>query len=146
MAVGGYNGNFLDDVEYVDMYNENFNCPKPAAYPFKVADAVGFFFRGQPWVCGGDENPTTTRRECFAFDVATNTWVERASMSTGRVFAAANPIKNGAQLWITGKSRRWLSRYVERGKECHCRAARRLSCSVGHFEWLARLKEVDAGQ
>ena len=46
MVIGGYDGQFLDDVELVDLSDAGNSCGKPAPYPFPVADSVGFWFQG----------------------------------------------------------------------------------------------------
>jgi hypothetical protein len=102
MVVGGYANGILDGAEFVDMSETNGFCNSPAKYPYPAADAVGFWFHNQPWVCGGESDQTTTRQECYAYNQATDSWTPRSSMKTARVFAAANPIKDGTELWITG--------------------------------------------
>jgi hypothetical protein len=103
MVVGGYNRAFLDDVEFIDLSAENTVCAKPSKFPYPAADAIGFFFKNQPWVCGGEESISSTKKDCYAYNANTDKWVKKTSMLEERVYAAANPIREGKELWITGK-------------------------------------------
>ena len=103
MVIGGYDGQFLDDVELVDLADEGNSCGKTAPYPYPVADSVGFWFQNQPWVCGGEGSTSDRYKECYAYDANANEWTLKTSMATARAFAAKTTVKNGVELWISGK-------------------------------------------
>ena len=103
MVIGGYDGQFLDDVELVDLSDAGNSCGKTAPYPFPVADAVGFWFQNQPWVCGGEGSTSDRYKDCYAYDANADAWTKKSSMATARAFAAKTTVKNGAELWISGE-------------------------------------------
>ena len=92
----------------VDLANEGNSCGKTAPSPYPVADSVGFWFQNQPWVCGGEGSTSDRYKECYAYDANSDTWTLKTSMATARAFAAKTTVKNGDELWISGKADRWL--------------------------------------
>lgn len=102
MVIGGYDGQFLDDVELVDLADAGNSCGKTAPYPYPVADSVGFWFQNQPWVCGGEGSTSDRYKECYAYDANADEWTLKTSMATARAFAAKTTVKNGDELWISG--------------------------------------------
>ena len=94
MMVGGYNGDFLEDVEIVST-NGTSTCRKPADYPFENDGMVGTFLHGMALVCGGFTS------DCFAYDFDTNVWLATTNTLSTRQFASAVML-NDSLWWITG--------------------------------------------
>ena len=101
MVIGGYDGQFLDDVELVDLADAGNSCGKTAPYPYPVADSVGFWFQNQPWVCGGEGSSSDRYKECYAYDANADEWTLKTSMATARAFAAKTTVKNQCGLRVT---------------------------------------------
>ena len=74
-------------------------CKNPPIFPARVYDAFGGLgFKGNPILCGGDQNGTDSNK-CYSLE--NNEWVSSASMNSIRVDAAAAKLKDG-KLLVTG--------------------------------------------
>ncbi len=90
-----------DTCEVINLASSASTCKNPPNFPARVYAAIGGLgFKGNPLICGGDQNGTVSN-ECFSLE--NNEWVSSASMNSVRVLAAAAQLQDGKLLVSGGR-------------------------------------------
>jgi hypothetical protein len=101
LICGGYNPD-IDTCEVINLASIALTCKNPPIFPAKVYRAIGGLgFKGNPIICGGDQNDQNDTYSNKCYSLENNEWVSSAGMNSVRVGAAAAKLKDG-KLLVTG--------------------------------------------
>ena len=97
MVAGGHNGNYLSDVEIVDLSSHSTACFKPANMPIQNHLMIGDFLTGNvAKICGGSSPNVGNTANCYDYDYDTNTWSLAAYNLPGYTYEAVSwCVENG---------------------------------------------------
>jgi hypothetical protein len=98
LICGGYNPS-TDTCEVINLASSASTCNNPPNFPATVRAAIGGLgFKGNPILCGGDQNHDYSNK-CYTLE--NNEWISSASMKSVRVYAASAQLQDG-KLLVTG--------------------------------------------
>lgn len=96
LAVAGFNGELLSDVELFNPMSVNNKCVQPDSYPLKVSSLTG----SNNVFCGGYVNGySNVSNKCYKF--GDKEWMEVSSLIRARTDASSTTLSNDS-FWISG--------------------------------------------
>ena len=93
IVVGGYNGQYLDSVEILNVNGIPYECDVPEPYPIKVYGVAGGIIEDRLVLCGG--YPVTN--SCFSLDPDNGSWTSFPNMLKERYYPAYVETPHGKQ-------------------------------------------------
>ncbi len=88
MVIGGYDGNYLDVVEVVDLEDPNKTCELVTNYPIATAYVTVALVDGITKACGGELSAI----DCYDYDPSSDTWDSSPQLTFGKNWARSSII------------------------------------------------------